>query len=90
MFNYLNCLYLRSLPLFCINLIPPKTKKNLIFFIGGSVIKIFVNNIQMIFKELIDRKTVAKNKLHLKTPWNTSEFGFHDLNKNAVFFVEDL
>jgi len=44
----------------------------------------------MIFKELIDRKTVAKNKLHLKTPWNTSEFGFHDLNKNAVFFVEDL
>lgn len=57
--------------------------------LGGSVIKIFVKNIQPIFHELIDRGTVPPDKLQLNTPWGTNEFGFYDLNNNAVFFVED-
>lgn len=58
--------------------------------LGGSVIKIFVKNLVPIFEELTDRGTVTKDKLRLKTAWNTNEFGFYDLNNNAVFFVEDL
>lgn len=58
--------------------------------LGGSVIKVFAKNIQAIFDELVERKTVDKNKLRLNTPWGTNEFGFYDLNKNAIFFVEDL
>ncbi|WP_020527045.1 bleomycin resistance family protein [Flexithrix dorotheae] len=58
--------------------------------LGGSVIKIFVNNLMPIFEELVQRGTVSKEKLRLKTSWGTNEFGFYDLNKNAVFFVEDL
>lgn len=58
--------------------------------LGGSVIKIFVKNIQPVFEELLQRGTVQQEKLRLKTPWNTNEFGFYDLNKNAVFFVEDV
>ncbi|WP_010227282.1 glyoxalase/bleomycin resistance/extradiol dioxygenase family protein [Gillisia marina] len=58
--------------------------------LGGSVVKIFVKNIGAIFKEFVERKTVTEDKLILNTAWNTNEFGFYDLNKNAVFFVEDL
>tara|TARA_R110002051_G_scaffold113741_1_gene186320 strand:- start:3192 stop:3557 length:366 start_codon:yes stop_codon:yes gene_type:complete len=58
--------------------------------LGGSVIKIFVKNIQHIFNEFVERKTVDKSKLRLNTPWKTNEFGFYDLNNNAVFFVEDI
>lgn len=57
--------------------------------LGGSVIKIFVRNIHPIFKEFVKRGTVTSNKLRLDTPWNTNEFGFYDLNKNAIFIVED-
>ncbi|GMN10165.1 hypothetical protein MTsPCn9_14200 [Croceitalea sp. MTPC9] len=58
--------------------------------LGGSVIKIFVKNIQPIFKEFIGRGTVKEDKLRLNTPWGTHEFGFYDLNNNAVFIVEDV
>lgn len=58
--------------------------------LGGSVIKIFVKNLQPIFKEFLDRGTVKPEKLRLNTPWNTNEFGFYDLNKNAIFIVEDI
>lgn len=58
--------------------------------LGGSVIKIFVNNIQWIFDEFVKRGTVTSDKLTTRTPWNTSEFGFYDPNNNAFFFVEDL
>lgn len=57
--------------------------------LGGSVIRIFVKNIQPIFEEFVKRGTIAKNKLRKNTPWGTHEFGFYDLNKNAVFIVED-
>lgn len=58
--------------------------------LGGSVIKLFVKNIRPIFEEFIGRGTVKEDKLRLNTPWGTHEFGFYDLNNNAVFIVEDV
>ena len=58
--------------------------------LGGSVIRIVVNNVLPIFEELVERGTVQKDKLRMNTPWNTNEFGFYDLNNNAVFIVESL
>ena len=58
--------------------------------IYGSVIKIFVEGIDTIFQEFIDRGTVTKDKLRYNTPWHTNEFGFYDLNNNAIYFVEDV
>jgi hypothetical protein len=58
--------------------------------LGGSVIRIFVRKIQPLFEEFVERGTVGKDKLRLKTSWNTNEFGFYDLNNNAIFIVEDI
>lgn len=58
--------------------------------LGGFVIKVFVNNIEPLVKEFIERGTITPEKFQEKTPWGTKEFGFFDLNKNAIFFVEDL
>ncbi|MCK8522850.1 glyoxalase/bleomycin resistance/extradiol dioxygenase family protein [Aquimarina sp. D1M17] len=58
--------------------------------LGGSVIKIFVEDIQPIFEDFVNRGTVPKDKLRRHTPWNTHEFGFYDLNNNAIFFVQDV
>ncbi|MEM7186358.1 MAG: glyoxalase/bleomycin resistance/extradiol dioxygenase family protein [Bacteroidota bacterium] len=55
--------------------------------LGGSVVKVFVENIQPLFNELVERRTVSADALR-KTAWQTTEFGFYDLNKNAIFFVE--
>ncbi|MGR3810301.1 glyoxalase/bleomycin resistance/extradiol dioxygenase family protein [Jiulongibacter sp. NS-SX5] len=44
--------------------------------LGGSVIKIFVRNIESIFEELVKRGTVTTDKLQINTPWKTNEFGF--------------
>ena len=56
--------------------------------LGGSVIRIIVDNLMPIFDELVERGTVKKEKLTLNTAWGTNEFGFFDLNKNAVFIVQ--
>ena len=58
--------------------------------LGGSVVRIFVDDIEPIFKEFVERGTVGKEKLRRFTDWNTHEFGFYDLNKNAIFIVEVL
>lgn len=58
--------------------------------LGGSVIKIFVEDIQPIFEEFVERKTIKPEKLQMNTPWKTHEFGFYDLNKNAIFVVQDV
>ena len=58
--------------------------------LGGSVVRIFVKNIQSLFEEFVSRGTVSNDKLRLGTPWHTNEFGFYDLNKNAIFIVEDI
>ncbi len=58
--------------------------------LGGSVIRIFVNDVRMFFDEFVRRGAASQDALRLNTPWHTHEFGFHDLNKNAIFFVEGL
>jgi hypothetical protein len=58
--------------------------------LGGSVIRIFVKEIAPLFEELVQRGGVRRDTLRLNTPWKTNEFGLHDLNENAIFFVEDL
>ena len=57
--------------------------------LGGSVIRIDVKNIKPLFDDLIQRGTITSDSLRTKTPWNTNEFGFFDLNKNAIFIMED-
>jgi hypothetical protein len=57
--------------------------------IFGSVVKIFVQDIHVMFNEMVEKGCVSKDKLRMNTPWNTHEFGFYDLNKNAIFFVAD-
>lgn len=57
--------------------------------LGGSVIKIFVRDITPIFDELVSKQLVSPSKLRRNTPWGTHEFGLYDLNKNAIFFVQN-
>jgi len=57
--------------------------------LGGSVIRIFVQDIQTYFNEFVARDTVAPDRLRMNTQWGTHEFGFYDLNNNAIFIVED-
>ncbi len=58
--------------------------------LGGSVIRIYVQNIRPLFTELVKRGAVTEDKFILNTPWKTNEFGFFDLNKNAIFVMEDI
>jgi hypothetical protein len=58
--------------------------------LGGSVIRISVGKIEPILNEFVNRGTVAAESLRRNTPWNTHEFGFYDLNRNAIFIVQDL
>lgn len=57
--------------------------------LGGSVIRIDVENIADIFNELVEKGLVSEESFRRNTPWNTNEFGFYDLNKNAIFLMED-
>jgi len=58
--------------------------------LGGSVIRINVKDIKPIFEEFLLRGTVNADSFKSNTPWNTNEFGFYDLNNNAIFFMEDI
>lgn len=58
--------------------------------LGGSVIRISVKNIKPLFDEFVQRGTVAQNAFKANTPWGTNEFGFFDLNKNAIFVMDDI
>ena len=57
--------------------------------LGGSVIKLFIEDIEQYQQEFIKRGTIPKSELK-PTAWGTKEFGFYDLNNNAIFIVEDL
>jgi hypothetical protein len=57
---------------------------------GGSVIRIYVKNIAPLFEELVASGTVSQGNMKNNTPWKTNEFGFYDLNQNAIFIMEDL
>jgi len=56
---------------------------------GGSVIRIYIKNIQPLFQEFIQRGTIARDSFKSNTAWKTNEFGFFDLNRNAIFIMED-
>ncbi|MGY3213655.1 hypothetical protein [Mucilaginibacter sp. HD30] len=58
--------------------------------LGGSVIRIYVKHIQALFDEFVARGTVKHDALIPNTPWGTNEFGFYDLNRNAIFVMEDV
>jgi len=58
--------------------------------LGGSVIRIDVQHIQPLFEEFIARGTVTAQSFKANTPWNTNEFGFYDLNNNAIFVMEGV
>ncbi len=58
--------------------------------LGGSVIRIFTRDIDALVKEFIKRSTITEDKFRKNTEWGTHEFGFYDLNKNAIFIVQDL
>lgn len=58
--------------------------------LGSSVVRIHVKNIRPIFDEFVERGTVKPDALKLRTAWDTNEFGFYDLNRNAIFVMEDV
>jgi len=58
--------------------------------LGGSVVRILVKDIQPLFEEFVARGTVARSAFKENTPWQTNEFGFFDLNSNAIFIMEDV
>ena len=58
--------------------------------LGGSVIRIQVKNIKALFDELLHRGTVTQDSFKYNTPWKTNEFGFFDLNNNAIFITENI
>jgi len=58
--------------------------------LGGSVIRISVKDIYPVFEEFVERGTVKREKLRLNTAWRTHEFGFYDLNKNAIFIAQNV
>ena len=55
---------------------------------ANASIRIAVKNVKAIFN-LIKAKGVD-TKFIANTPWKTNEFGFYDLNGNALFIMEDL
>jgi hypothetical protein len=57
--------------------------------IGGSVARIVVKNIRPYFEELIRRGTVNAGAFSANTPWGTNEFNVMDLNRNAIFIMEE-
>ena len=54
------------------------------------MIKLFVRDIMPLFEEFVARETITPNRLRRETPWRTHEFGFYNLNGNAIFVVQDL
>jgi hypothetical protein len=58
--------------------------------LGGSVIRIYGEKISALFEEYVQRGTVAADALKTHTAWKTNEFGFFDLNNNAIFIMEDI
>lgn len=58
--------------------------------LGGSVVRILVKNVKPLFDEFVTRGTVKSDAFKADTPWKTNEFGFYDLNKNAIFILEDI
>ncbi|WP_439487657.1 glyoxalase/bleomycin resistance/extradiol dioxygenase family protein [Algoriphagus sp.] len=58
--------------------------------VNGSVVKIFVKNIEPFFEALVIKGVVNCDHMNKNTAWGTHEFRLTDLNKNAIFIVEDI
>jgi catechol 2,3-dioxygenase-like lactoylglutathione lyase family enzyme len=58
--------------------------------LGGAVVRILVDDIKDLLEEFVRRGTITPDKFRSNTPWKTNEFGFYDLNRNAIFILEDL
>lgn len=58
--------------------------------LGGSVTRIVVEDIDTAFAECLESGTVQATDLRKHTPWGTHEFGLFDLNRNAIFIMQDL
>jgi hypothetical protein len=58
--------------------------------LDGSVVRFFVEHIRPLFDVFVESGKLQSEKLRRNTPWGTHEFGFYDLNNNALFFVEDV
>ncbi|MEP0711790.1 glyoxalase/bleomycin resistance/extradiol dioxygenase family protein [Algoriphagus sp.] len=58
--------------------------------LGGSVVRIFVKNIEPYFESLVIKGVITCDKLRKNTAWGTHEFGLYDLNNNSIVIVEDI
>jgi hypothetical protein len=58
--------------------------------LGGSVMRVNVKNVHAFFEEFVQRGTVQPDDFKASTDWQTNEFGFFDLNNNAIFIMENI
>jgi catechol 2,3-dioxygenase-like lactoylglutathione lyase family enzyme len=56
--------------------------------LGGSVIRIISADVDAWYATVVERKIITPNHEPKQTAWGTYEFGFFDLNKNAVFIAK--
>ena len=53
-------------------------------------IKFEVENIEALYKELLDTGIITEKNINRKTSWNTSEACFFDLSGNRITFLQDI
>jgi len=58
--------------------------------LGGSVVRILVEDLEPFVTEFIACDLISLKKVRRNTEWGTHEFGFYDLNNNAIFFAQDV
>jgi len=56
--------------------------------LGGSVVRLITEDVDAYYNVVVDQGVINANHTPKKTAWGTYEFGFYDLNKNAVFIVK--
>jgi uncharacterized glyoxalase superfamily protein PhnB len=53
-------------------------------------VKFEVENIELLYKELLETGAITDKNINRKTNWNTSEACFFDPSGNRITFLEDL
>ncbi len=53
-------------------------------------VKFEVRNIKPLIEDFVAKGLLDIEKVHWKTPWNTTEFGIFDPSGNRLTFLEDL
>ena len=59
-------------------------------FSRGSVLKLFLPDVKLFIFMFILRGTITENNFRRNTPLTTSKFSYYDLNKNTIYFMQDL